>query len=211
MKRSPYIDCACKGLWVTLLMPSAAGCKPDREQNYEFLPWLNNMLSSTAAETNTTNLVFRNHQTNQLPPEGTIPRGFQPLHFTVDEPGRDQAGRELKNQFDPTPAHLERGAVMFKTFCTPCHGTGGAGDGPVAKRGMPGFPVNVAESGVGLWPDGRIFHLITYGRANMPAYASQISPEDRWKIILHVRELQKANKGAVPVGGPAAVTPAAVP
>lgn len=207
MKRSAYTDSALKTLVATVLVLSAAGCKPGREPNYEVLPWLNKMLISSAAETNTINSVFKNHQTNQMPPEGTIPRGFQPLHFTVDEPGRDQAGRELKNQFDATPANLERGLAMFTTFCTPCHGTGGAGDGPVAKRGMPGFPINAADAGPGLWPDGRIFHLITYGRANMPAYASQISPEDRWKIILHVRELQKANKGAVPVGGQAAPVP----
>lgn len=179
-----------------LLAVTALGCKPDREPSYEFLPWINYMMFSSAGETNTRSAVFKNGQTNQLPPDGTIPRGFQPLHFTADEPGRDQAGRELKNPYDPTPGNLERGAVMFKTFCTPCHGLGGAGDGPVSKRGMPGFPINSPDAGPGTWPDGKIFHMVTYGRGNMPSYASQIAPEDRWKIILHVRELQKANKAA---------------
>jgi mono/diheme cytochrome c family protein len=189
-----------------VLVVSALGCKPDRQPGYDFLPWLNYMMFSSAAETNTKNVVFKNGQTNQVPPEGTIPRGFQPLHFTVDEAGRDQAGRELKNPYDPTPGNLERGAVMFKTFCTPCHGLGGAGDGLVAKRGvgMTGFPINAADAGPGTWPDGRIFHMITYGRKDMPSYAAQIAPEDRWKIILHVRELQKANKGSAGAPAPAA-------
>jgi mono/diheme cytochrome c family protein len=70
----------------------------------------------------------------------------------------------------------------------------GAGDGLVTKRGMPGFPINAgAPTG---FPDGKIFHLTSYGRNNMPSYATQVSQEDRWKIVLHLRELQKAAQTA---------------
>ena len=38
--------------------------------------------------------------------------------------------------------------------------------------------------------DGKIYHTITYGINLMGAHASQISPEERWKIVLYVHELQ---------------------
>jgi hypothetical protein len=35
-----------------------------------------------------------------------------------------------------------------------------------------------------------MFHVITLGRNNMPAHAGQVSVDDRWKVILHIRKLQ---------------------
>jgi hypothetical protein len=39
--------------------------------------------------------------------------------------------------------------------------------------------------------DGKIYHTIYYGLNIMGSHASQISPEDRWKVVMHVHELQK--------------------
>jgi mono/diheme cytochrome c family protein len=39
--------------------------------------------------------------------------------------------------------------------------------------------------------DGQMFHVLTYGQGNMPSFAAQLSREDRWNVILHVRMLQK--------------------
>jgi hypothetical protein len=39
--------------------------------------------------------------------------------------------------------------------------------------------------------DGKIFHTITYGVNLMGSHAAQISPAERWKIVLYVHELQK--------------------
>jgi mono/diheme cytochrome c family protein len=40
-------------------------------------------------------------------------------------------------------------------------------------------------------PVGEHFHTISNGVRNMPAYARQISPADRWAIVLYVRALQR--------------------
>jgi hypothetical protein len=42
-------------------------------------------------------------------------------------------------------------------------------------------------------PDGELYHVITLGSLSglMGAHGSQISPENRWKIINYVRELEK--------------------
>ena len=187
--------------WLVLAALGAtalSGCRVEREPNYEWLPWLNYMFFSSAAETNTANTIFKNKLTNQVPPAGTIPRGFTPLHFTADDAGRTAAGEQLVNPFKADDETLKRGKVVFQTFCVPCHGTAGAGDGPVSKRGMPGFPIGAPDNNAAKWPDGYLFHIVSYGRGVMPSYATQIKQEDRWKAILYLRQLQQTAKSATP-------------
>ena len=38
------------------------------------------------------------------------------------------------------------------------------------------------------------FHVITVGQNLMPAYASQILPEDRWAVIDYVRALERSHR-----------------
>lgn len=62
--------------------------------------------------------------------------------------------------------------------------------------------------------DGQMFHVVTYGFGNMPSYAVQVSREDRWKAILHIRDLQRKeaaaaqNQAAAPAEPAAPVAPA---
>ena len=83
-------------------------------------------------------------------------------------------------------------------FCKHCHGEFGAGggsinhpvysavphynDGKMLRR--PNVPMNQLTA-------GHIFHSITYGLNAMGPHASQLSEEERWKIVLYVQELQK--------------------
>lgn len=181
-----------------LLLGQLAGCQVSREPNYEWLPWINHMFFSSAAESQAPSPVnaagkpiFANGRAMQDPPKGTIPRGFSPTHLSNSNDDRELAGKELKNPYDATPENLARGRERFEIFCAPCHGTMGAGDGLVAKRGIPPFPIDKPDSGAGVLPDGHVFHIMTVGRGAMPSYASQIDAADRWKILLHLRRLQQ--------------------
>jgi mono/diheme cytochrome c family protein len=91
---------------------------------------------------------------------------------------------------------VERGAVVFRRFCTPCHGTDGRGNGVVIEYGFPKPPTLYRATARGL-TDIQMFRLLTNGRGNMASYAAQVSRDDRWKVILYVRSLQQA----VPEGG----------
>ena len=104
-----------------------------------------------------------------------------------------KAGEALQNPYEANEANLARGRWSFETFCLPCHGKAGAGDGPVAMRGvgMPGYPLATKGAKPLSYKDGHIFHIITYGRGNMGSYATQVAPADRWKAILWLRQLQK--------------------
>ena len=39
--------------------------------------------------------------------------------------------------------------------------------------------------------DGKIYHTITHGVNLMGSHKSQLSPEQRWKVVMYVHELQK--------------------
>jgi len=170
------------------------GTKPDpTAQALEFAP---QMAHSARYNAFAANPDFADGKTLRAPEPGTIPRGVLPLHYAATPADAERAGVELHNPFAPDDsAALARGATVFATFCQPCHGTGGRGDGLVAQRGFPPPPSLVAGHAVDL-PDGRLFHIVTYGQGNMASYASQIPRADRWKVILHVRALQEAATAA---------------
>ena len=128
----------------------------------------------------------------QLPPAGAIARGYAPFHFEATPEEAERAGRELENPFSADDVlALEQGERVFETYCQLCHGVGGEGDGTVAMRGFPTPPSLLAPKAREL-PDGRIFHIATFGQGNMPSHAAQIEPEDRWKAVMWVRQLQAA-------------------
>ena len=231
-------------LLASLLLPSAlSACKVEREPNYDFLPRLNHMMFSGsdrpggggAAETNTKNKVFANGLTMQAPPEGTIARFNGPQYVPHDRAAEaellpypftntDDSIAEAEKVFErdrvmpATPENLERGKQKYASFCSPCHGPNGGGDGLVGKR-APQFGgwnlddcAKVAKDlrqADGKFPAIRIFHKITWGadptgpnanaRENMPSYAAQIAKSDRWKIVLYVESLQKAAGKSCPL------------
>jgi mono/diheme cytochrome c family protein len=99
---------------------------------------------------------------------------------------------ELVNTLQADDAILARGQAVYRSYCEVCHGSGGGGDGTVAGRaGYPAPPSFLPpEAKARAMPDGQIFHIITYGGVNMPSYAAEVEQEDRWKVILWMRELQ---------------------
>jgi mono/diheme cytochrome c family protein len=161
--------------------------------NLEVLP---EMVRSVAYESYSLNPNFSDGKTLQLPPPHTIARGAHDFPYGPTEEEAARAGRELSNPFPPGDvAVLDRGADRYRTFCQHCHGPTGRGDGPVAMRGFPAPPPLNSEKGLQL-KDGRIFHIITYGQKNMPAHGGQIPTEDRWRIVVHVRSLQRTLQAA---------------
>jgi mono/diheme cytochrome c family protein len=88
----------------------------------------------------------------------------------------------------------ERGAFLYANYCQMCHGPEGKGDGPLVQRGIPPSASLRGENAIQM-KDGQLFHVLTHGQRNMSAHAAQLSREDRWKVILHVRSLQQKAAG----------------
>ena len=157
--------------------------------NFEFLPQMAHAPRYNAFSPNPN---FQNGATLQRPEPGTIPRESMPLHYESTPQDALRAGEELQSPVAPeNQRSRHRGALVFANYCAVCHGEGGAGNGPVAQRGYPPPPSLLAEHALKM-KDGQLFHILTYGQNNMPSYASQLSRDDRWNAILHVRSLQRA-------------------
>lgn len=169
------------------LLESILGQNSD-QRNYQYF---DEMTQSFAYRTQSVNPHLPNGLTQQAPVAGTIPRGYFPLHYGNSEEELIRAGKELINPFAAdTLSNVERGQVIYDNFCLTCHGAGGEGDGPVAKRGYPP-PISLSSEQTFDRTDGQMFHIITYGYKNMPPYASQVDREDRWYAINYIRQLQQ--------------------
>jgi cytochrome c len=166
----------------------------DRNRNHPGWDYFPDMFYSEAYESYTPNENFEDGKTMQSPVAGTISRDFIPFQYTIAEEDRIRAGEELVNPFAKNSSVLERGKEAYVNFCQNCHGAKGEGQGYLYTSGR--YIVNprtlVGETAQNL-KDGEIYHSITLGFGSMGPHGSQIRPDDRWKIINYIRELQKQN------------------
>jgi len=175
-----------------------SACRDNRSTGLEYA---RNMYDPIAYNPDQANKNFANGQTAQTPPKHTAPVGFveEDVYPNTKE-GYEEAGVKLINSLPLTEQNLLQGQHLFNAFCAPCHGKEGDGQGHLVKlekiNGVPSFhdPEKTSSRG-GLMKDlsaGKIYHTIKYGVNMMGAYGSQLSPEERWKVVLYVQQLQKA-------------------
>ncbi|SRR6266511_1494849 len=160
----------------------AGACGNDSQRGYEYMP---DMARGPTYKAFAPNPVTRDGLTLQRPVPGTIPRGYTPFRYQAGEEEAVRAGRELQNPLRPTPRILEEGKALYQIYCLVCHGEQGRGDGPIAAK-IP-TPPSYASDRVRAFEPGRIFHVITMGSGKMRSYASQLTAEERWKVITYVR------------------------
>jgi mono/diheme cytochrome c family protein len=134
--------------------------------------------------------------------EGTVARGElrADTYFYTGKVG-SSPGDYLP--FPVTREVLQRGRERFNIYCAPCHSRLGDGNGFVPSRGFPRKPPSYHIPRLQKAPLGYFFDVMTNGFGIMPDYASQISPEDRWKIVAYIRALQlsqDATQTDVPAG-----------
>jgi mono/diheme cytochrome c family protein len=112
-------------------------------------------------------------------PTGAVPRGWLEREQQILSP-------------DPLPldmARLQQGREGFETFCSPCHGRTGRGDGMVVGHGFPAPPSfhidRLREA-----PRAYVVEVVTTGLGRMPSYADRVEPDERWAIAAYVQALQ---------------------
>jgi len=181
------------GLTLITIVASAiiTSCSDKRSTGWEYAP---NMYEHIAYDPDQPNKNFANGQTAQKPPKGTIPVGFVTFDYPNTRDGYDKASAEVKCPLPPEKDFSD-GKVLFEHFCSPCHGLTGQGDGTVVAHGFPAPPsYSKGQSSRGGamkdLTDGKIYHTITYGLNAMGSYASQLAPDERWKVVMYVHHLQ---------------------
>lgn len=189
---------------------SACGDGTTRSTGWEFS---RNMYDPIGYDADQLNPNFADGITAQTPPAGTVPVGFERFEYDGTTDGWRLAGDELTNPLEATEANLAQGETLFNAYCAVCHGVAGKGDGPITmdrelvtsagSRKLENFPPppslarsdgsNSTRSGAPMADlnDGQIYHTIYYGYNVMGSHASQLNPEERWKVVMYVRELQK--------------------
>ncbi len=76
-----------------------------------------------------------------------------------------------------TPTSAASGEEMFKTYCAPCHGVDGKGDGPAASalKKTPANLTELAKRNGGKFPELKVYGSIK-GDSNTPAHGSKDMP-----------------------------------
>lgn len=93
-----------------------------------------------------------------------------------------------ENPIAPTAESIAAGALAYEATCSGCHGATGAGDGPIAA-GLSVRPSDLSIH-VPFHTDAELYAFITRGISGtpMPGFATELSPEDRWNLVNHLRD-----------------------
>ncbi len=119
-------------------------------------------------------------------PQGAVAQGDLAREATKSKPP------------EVTAALLTRGHDRFNTYCSPCHGLSGYGDGMIVQRGFPP-PPSYHTDGLREIDAQFFFNTATQGFGVMYPYADRVSVEDRWAIAAYIRALQLSQYASVAV------------
>jgi len=108
-----------------------------------------------------------------------------PVHDAVD------GGRPL--QIDA--ADMARGRERYTISCEVCHGAAGDGKGITSKYGLNGA-ANYHQDKYRQETDGQLFDTITNGHGQMLGYGYNVTIDDRWRIVMYIRALQRSQNAA---------------
>ncbi len=160
-----------------------ASCSSKDEPNYQYMP---NMYQSVGYETYSESAAFPNGKEGQLPPAGSIKRGFVPYELPNTPEGY------TASKANPVPAEADaydeaKAKELFTIYCAICHGDKGDGKGNLAKRekfsGVPDYKTRDITV-------GSVYHVETYGINMMGSYANQLSQKERWQVAQYVMQLK---------------------
>lgn len=135
---------------------------------------------------------YADHLSARQIPEGTVARGYDrtdELLYT----GRIDSVLADAFPFEITDDVMKTGQHQFSTFCTPCHGRLGDGNGMIVQRGFP-RPNSYHADSIRSKPAGYYFDVITNGFGRMYSYAPSVPVRDRWAIVAYIRALQLSQR-----------------
>jgi len=119
-------------------------------------------------------------------------------HDMADQPSRPAsagarppaAGSVPASESGPARSRgdLDTGRQRYSTYCAPCHGASGRGEGPVAREFAPPMG-DLTSAEVQRRSDEWLFAVISNGTERMPRSAYELDRSERWAIVRYVRAL----------------------
>jgi len=124
---------------------------------------------------------------------------WDPMHWGDGIPVHEacDGGRAL--QIDE--ANMARGRERYTISCEVCHGAAGDGKGITSKYGL-NNAANYHQDKYRQMSDGEIFNTITNGQGQMLGYGYNVAIDDRWRIIMYIRALQRSQNAALEDASP---------
>ena len=105
-----------------------------------------------------------------------------------------RSGEELKNPLEATKENIAEGQKFYEIYCAICHGKDLDGNGRIVSLEKFPPPPSFFNDYMRNLPDGKKFFSIHYGKGLMGSYASQLTQEERWKVILYIDKMQEEKK-----------------
>ena len=149
--------------------------------------WLDSNPEDGHGEFYNSNPYNPNGMTMLEPVPNTVKRGgYLPYRIHKDS---FEIAALVKSPIEDGDEVLKEAKILYDRFCVHCHGEKGMGDGSVGVvyKGVTAYNSRAVKDK----SEGHIFHVITHGKGRMWGHGSQISIEDRWKIVKYVQTLQK--------------------
>lgn len=182
--------------------------------------YMPDMAYSRAYETyaDHSNLAEQGVNYNNLPVPGTVSRAENYVyHLAKDKDGDTTnyfASRYTVNPIKSLDsAGLAEAERIYLINCAICHGSKLDGNGPLWKDGNGPYPaapaVLVGNAKYEEMSEGTMFYSITYGRNLMGAYASQLTPKQRWEVIYYIKYKQGKVGAAASAAAASPTEPAA--
>jgi len=174
---APVILVSCRGQ-ISEKQPIHPNMNMDQQQRFE------------AQEQNP---FFDDNRSMRQPVEGTVSRGNLKEDKAYYQGINEDSSFVTTIPVEVTKSFLYRGQKQYNTFCAPCHGGTGDGQGIIMTGGYgfvpaPSYHIDRLRNA----EDGYIYSTIANGIRNMPSYAHQIEVNDRWAIVAYVRALQRS-------------------
>jgi mono/diheme cytochrome c family protein len=99
----------------------------------------------------------------------------------------------MKNPLPGNPTTIKEGKVLYTSYCSPCHGEKGKGDG-IAAVALNPKPADHTSAKVQNETDGTLFFMMSEGRDPMPQYKRTLTENQRWELVAYIRTLAKTGK-----------------
>ncbi len=100
---------------------------------------------------------------------------------------------ESKNEKNPSAYSLEnvkKGKDLYLQNCKSCHGDPGKNNGlPLVPH-----PPDIISDQMQANSEGELFFKITHGRGPMPQFETNISEDDRWRIVNYIQNFNPENE-----------------
>lgn len=164
-----------------------ASCTNEKEPGRTFIP---DMQYSTAVEVYDV-AVGDSTTSARKPVEGTIARGQVAKYALPNSWDGYLASDSVLSPIESTDETIAEGKNLYNIYCAVCHGEELDGQGSLFTSGKfrqppPSFKaanyINLSE--------GKMFHVITYGKGMMGSHASQLLAKERWKVVHYIKSVQ---------------------